>query len=342
MRRRGRPGRAAARPWRWSRASCLPPSPGAAGTGPGRRDQPDLASRPRSPSNRAAATLSPACAKAGSVIFIRHAATAATQDDPGPTSPTPAPSGTSPTTDASRPGSSAARSAASGFRWARCWPAHRARTRETAELAFGRDRVRVTQDLLNEAFPSTDDEELAGRLRRLFATRPPAGQNTVLVFPRLQPPGSDGALDWGGRVRGLHPRRRRPRQRGRQDHRQGMADAGPAGLEDRGRRRTSAVARPVGRSAAHSTKPVVARARKATRPRSKRVPASQTVLAPHLGTPGSWRRAPPGLTVVLVCPITAPPLRRYRGLVAAGRLNGRLAPSGGPARPCWSRWVRAV
>jgi phosphohistidine phosphatase SixA len=56
-----------------------------------------------------------------------------------------------------------------------------ARTRETAELAFGRDRVRVTRDLLNEAFPGTDDEELARRLRRLFATRPPAGQNTVLV-----------------------------------------------------------------------------------------------------------------------------------------------------------------
>ncbi|HEV2929243.1 MAG TPA: hypothetical protein VGW74_11180, partial [Propionibacteriaceae bacterium] len=56
-----------------------------------------------------------------------------------------------------------------------------ARTRETAELAFGRDRVRVTRDLLNEAFPGTDDKDLARRLRRLLATRPPAGHNTVLV-----------------------------------------------------------------------------------------------------------------------------------------------------------------
>jgi broad specificity phosphatase PhoE len=56
-----------------------------------------------------------------------------------------------------------------------------ARTRETAELASGRDRVPVTRDLLNEAFPGTDDEDLARRLRRLFTTRPPAGQNTVLV-----------------------------------------------------------------------------------------------------------------------------------------------------------------
>jgi hypothetical protein len=37
--------------------------------------------------------------------------------------------------------------------------------------------VRVTWDLLNEAFPATDDEHLARRLRRLLATRPPAGQN---------------------------------------------------------------------------------------------------------------------------------------------------------------------
>lgn len=39
----------------------------------------------------------------------------------------------------------------------------------------------MTRDLLNEAFPGTDDEELARGLRRLFVTRPPAGQNTVLV-----------------------------------------------------------------------------------------------------------------------------------------------------------------
>ena len=48
-------------------------------------------------------------------------------------------------------------------------------------MAFGRDGVRVTRDLLNEAFPGTDNNELARRLRRLFTTRPPAGQNTVLV-----------------------------------------------------------------------------------------------------------------------------------------------------------------
>src|ERR671918_563833 len=67
-----------------------------------------------------------------------------------------------------------------------------ARTRETAELAFGRDRVRVMRDLLNEAFPGTDDEELARRLRRLFTTRPPAGQNTVLVSHGFNLQGATG------------------------------------------------------------------------------------------------------------------------------------------------------
>jgi hypothetical protein len=67
-----------------------------------------------------------------------------------------------------------------------------ARTRETAELAFGRDRVRVTGDLLNEAFPGTDDEDLARGLRRLLATRPPAGQNTVLVSHGFNLQGATG------------------------------------------------------------------------------------------------------------------------------------------------------
>ena len=60
------------------------------------------------------------------------------------------------------------------------------------ELAFGRDGVGVTGDLLNEAFPGTDDEELAGRLRRLFTTRPPAGQNTVLVSHGFNLQGATG------------------------------------------------------------------------------------------------------------------------------------------------------
>jgi hypothetical protein len=100
---------------------------------------------------------------------------------------------------------------------------------------------------------------------------------------------------------------------------------------------------PSGRSAAGSTKRVVARARKAsTRPRSKRVQASQTVLAPPFWTPGEWRGTPPGLTVVLSARSRSLLLRLYWGLVAAARLKGRLSPEVVPARPGCSRWVRAV
>jgi phosphohistidine phosphatase SixA len=56
-----------------------------------------------------------------------------------------------------------------------------ARTVETGELAFGSGRVRASRDLLNEAYPGTDDADLARRLRRLLGQRPPAGQNTVLI-----------------------------------------------------------------------------------------------------------------------------------------------------------------
>jgi phosphohistidine phosphatase SixA len=56
-----------------------------------------------------------------------------------------------------------------------------ARAVETGELAFGTGRVRASRDLLNEAYPGTDDADLARRLRRLLGQRPPAGQNTVLI-----------------------------------------------------------------------------------------------------------------------------------------------------------------
>jgi len=56
-----------------------------------------------------------------------------------------------------------------------------ARAVETGELAFGSGRVRASRDLLNEAYPGTDDADLARQLRRLLGQRPPAGQNTVLI-----------------------------------------------------------------------------------------------------------------------------------------------------------------
>ena len=130
----------------------------------------------------------------GHVIFIRHAATEATQDDPRPDLADP-----STQRNLSDEGRNQARQLGRAIRRLRIpvgtvLASPYARTRETAELAFGRDRVRVTRDLLNEAFPGTDDEELARRLRRLFATRPPAGQNTVLVSHGFNLQGATGLL----------------------------------------------------------------------------------------------------------------------------------------------------
>lgn len=128
----------------------------------------------------------------GHVIFIRHAATEATQDDPRPDLADP-----STQRNLSNAGRNQARQLGRAIRRLRIpvgtvLASPYARTRETAELAFGRDRVRVTRDLLNEAFPGTDDKELARRLRRLFSTRPPAGQNTVLVSHGFNLQGATG------------------------------------------------------------------------------------------------------------------------------------------------------
>ena len=119
--------------------------------------------------------------RGGHVIFIRHAATEATTDDPLPDL-------ADPTTqrNLSDAGREQARQVGQALRRLRIpldavLVSPYARTRETAELAFGRGRVRETRELLNEAFPGTDDEELARKLRRLLATRPPPGRNTVLV-----------------------------------------------------------------------------------------------------------------------------------------------------------------
>jgi phosphohistidine phosphatase SixA len=128
----------------------------------------------------------------GHVIFIRHTATEATQDDPRPDLADP-----STQRNLSEVGREQARQLGRAIRRLRVpvgtvLASPYARTRETAELAFGRNRVRVTRDLLNEAFPGTDDEELARGLRRLFATRPPAGQNTVLVSHGFNLQGATG------------------------------------------------------------------------------------------------------------------------------------------------------
>jgi phosphohistidine phosphatase SixA len=193
MRRRGRPGRAAARPT-VALVACflLAAVAGCGGDRPGPTESTGSgipSTLAEQPGGRDLVTRLRA---GGHVIFIRHAATEATQDDPRPELADP-----STQRNLSDDGREQARQLGRAIRRLRIpvgtvLASPYARTRETAELAFGQDRVRVTRDLLNEAFPGTDDEQLAGRLRRLFATRPPAGQNTVLVSHGFNLQGATG------------------------------------------------------------------------------------------------------------------------------------------------------
>jgi broad specificity phosphatase PhoE len=182
MRRRGRPGCTAARPAVALVACLLLAAVTGCGGGPSGPTAPAGSAAPSTLAERPASRdLVARLREGGYVVFIRHAATQATQDDPRPDLDDP-----STQRNLSDDGRDQARQLGRAIRRLRIpvgtvLASPYERTRETAELAFGRDRVRVTRDLLNEAFPGTDDEELARRLRRLFATRPPAGQNTVLV-----------------------------------------------------------------------------------------------------------------------------------------------------------------
>lgn len=58
------------------------------------------------------------------------------------------------------------------------------RARDTAELAFGSDRVAVTDDLLADDYAGGQLEAVLAGHRSLFAEHPPPGTNRVLVGHR--------------------------------------------------------------------------------------------------------------------------------------------------------------
>ena len=193
MRRRGRSGCTAARSAVALVACLLLAAVTGCGGGPSGPTAPTGSAAPSTLAERPGGRDLVARLRGGGyVVFIRHAATQATQDDPRPDLDDP-----STQRNLSDAGRNQARQLGRAIRRLRIpvgtvLASPYARTRETAELAFGRDRVHVTRDLLNEAFPGTDDKELARRLRRLFATRPPAGQNTVLVSHGFNLQGATG------------------------------------------------------------------------------------------------------------------------------------------------------
>jgi broad specificity phosphatase PhoE len=192
MRPWGRPGRAAARPTVALVAFLLLAVVTGCGGGRPGPTEPAGSGAPSTLERPGGRDLVARLRQGGHVIFIRHAATEATQDDPRPDLADP-----STQRNLSDAGRDQARQLGRAIGRLQIpvgtvLASPYARTRETAELAFGRDRVRVTRDLLNEAFPGTDDEDLARRLRRLFTTRPPAGQNTVLVSHGFNLQGATG------------------------------------------------------------------------------------------------------------------------------------------------------
>jgi phosphohistidine phosphatase SixA len=150
--------------------------------------------------------------RGGYVIYFRHAATGTVQDDPSPDLSDP---GTQ--RNLSDEGRAQARTIGEGVRRLRI-PIGQVlaspynRTRETAALAFGTDRVRTTRELISEGFPGTDDDALARNLRRLLGQRPGAGTNTVLVSHGFNLNGATGLTAGEGEAVIFDPGGRDPLQ----------------------------------------------------------------------------------------------------------------------------------
>lgn len=58
------------------------------------------------------------------------------------------------------------------------------RSRDTAEIAFGADAVEVTIDIVADDYAGGEIRAMVDATRRLLATPPPAGSNTILVGHR--------------------------------------------------------------------------------------------------------------------------------------------------------------
>jgi phosphohistidine phosphatase SixA len=117
----------------------------------------------------------------GYVLYIRHTTTGSAQDDPTPdlNDPRTQRNLTAAGQEQAREIGRAIRRLGIPIGQVLVSPYHR--TRETAELAFGKGRAQDARTLINEAFPGTDDDQLARGLRRLLRLRPTGASNTVLV-----------------------------------------------------------------------------------------------------------------------------------------------------------------
>ena len=196
-----------ARPWRWLPASCSPPSRDAVAAAPARWNRPDPASRPRSPSDPAAATSWPGCGRAdrsSSSAMRRPRRPRTTQarpgrpehpaeslrrrTRPGPATRPPDP----PPPDSGMHGAGQPLRTDPGDRRAGLRSGSRARDTGSPVRGLPRHRrQRAGPQAAAPVYPPTTSRTEYGA-----------------YLPRLQPPGSGGTLGRRGRVRGLQPQRR--------------------------------------------------------------------------------------------------------------------------------------
>lgn len=130
-----------------------------------------------------AGALVAAMQRGGLVIFMRHAATVATQIDTGRLGDRAG------QRNLSDQGRQQARDLGEAFRALRipldeilASPVFR--SRDTAELAFGADRIRVTAELVADDYTDNVGAMVAAT-RRLLTTPPPTGRNRLLIGHRI-------------------------------------------------------------------------------------------------------------------------------------------------------------
>jgi phosphohistidine phosphatase SixA len=128
-------------------------------------------------------SLIAAMQKGGLVLFLRHAATVATQIDTGRLGDRAGQRNLSPE------GIRQAREIGESLRalqvpLAEILASPVFRARDTGELAFGADRVRVTMDIVADDYAGGGVQKMVAETRQLLTTAPPDGQNRLLIGHR--------------------------------------------------------------------------------------------------------------------------------------------------------------
>jgi phosphohistidine phosphatase SixA len=138
---------------------------------------------PQAPRSRGGEAIVDAMVRGGKVIFLRHAATVATQIDTGRLNDRAG------QRNLSQQGIAQARELGRAFTALRIpleeilvSPVYRAR--DTGELAFGADRIRVSMDIVADDYAAGNVAAMVAATERLLRTPPRAGLNRLLIGHR--------------------------------------------------------------------------------------------------------------------------------------------------------------